>query len=94
MCFGPPYASLLGLVVMVAWFFSFLKESHLIVDVSLTVVSQRTADLAAVADATNSRTEHLYPPRHKITLPINSLNSMFTNCDVVINNHTQLTADR
>jgi hypothetical protein len=39
-------------------------------------------------------TEVLYPPRHKMTLPINSLNNYFQQCEVAFNHHTKLDCDR
>jgi hypothetical protein len=72
---------------------SFMKDVHMVVDASIVVDSQATADLQA-GNAANRRTESLWPARHRITLPINSLNMMFSACDVAINNHVQVTADR
>jgi hypothetical protein len=72
---------------------SFMKDVHMVVDASIVVDSQATADLVA-GNAANRRTESLWPARHRITLPINSLNMMFSACDVAINNHVQVTADR
>lgn len=39
-------------------------------------------------------TEALYPPRHKIVLPLNNLNNYFQNCEVAFNHHTKLDCDR
>jgi hypothetical protein len=38
--------------------------------------------------------ETLYPPRHKMTLPLNSLNNYFQNCEIAFNHHTKLDCDR
>jgi hypothetical protein len=43
--------------------------------------------------ATNLK-ETLYPPRHKMTLPLNSLNNYFQNCEIAFNHHTKLDSDR
>ena len=74
--------------------YSFMKDAHLVLDASIAVTAQRTADIAAAADAANTRVEALWPELHKITLPFNLLNSLFSDVHCVINNHTQLTADR
>ena len=39
-------------------------------------------------------TEVLYPNRHQITLPLNSLNNYFQSCEVAFNHHTKLDCDR
>lgn len=39
-------------------------------------------------------TEILYPSRHKMTLPLNSLNNYFQSCDIAFNHHTKLDSDR
>jgi hypothetical protein len=44
--------------------------------------------------AQNLTKETLYPPRHKITLPLNSLNNYFQNCEIAFNHHTKLDCDR
>jgi len=38
--------------------------------------------------------EHLFPMRHQLTLPLNSLNNYFQNCEVAFNYHTKLDCDR
>jgi hypothetical protein len=45
-------------------------------------------------DTENIQTETLYPPRHKITLPINCLNNYFQHCEIAFNHHTKLDCDR
>jgi hypothetical protein len=40
------------------------------------------------------QTEALYPPRHKITLPLNCLNNYFQHCEIAFNHHTKLDCDR
>jgi hypothetical protein len=44
--------------------------------------------------AQNNIKETLYPPRHKMTLPLNSLNNYFQNCEIAFNHHTKLDCDR
>jgi hypothetical protein len=88
-----PFLSLVGTHTHTLFSCSFMKDVHMVVDASIVVDSQATADLQA-GNAANRRTESLWPARHRITLPINSLNMMFSACDVAINNHVQVTADR
>lgn len=38
--------------------------------------------------------ETLWPARHKMTLPLNSLNNYFQSCEVAFNYHTKLDCDR
>ncbi len=38
--------------------------------------------------------ETLYPARHQITLPLNSLNNYFQSCEIAFNYHTKLDCDR
>ena len=49
----------------------------------------------ATAAAPNEKiTETLFPERHKITLPLNSLNNYFQSCEIAFNHHTKLDCDR
>jgi hypothetical protein len=73
--------------------FSFLTDCHLIVDATITVNAQLLTKFTA-GSADNKVNEQLFPLRHKLTLPINCLNSIFTACDVAVNHHTQISADR
>jgi hypothetical protein len=73
--------------------FSFGTDCHMIVDGTVLVTLQKTTDYLANRDAGKSQ-EALWPSRHLLTLPINSLNILFTDCVSSINNHTQITADR
>lgn len=38
--------------------------------------------------------EALYPSRHRMTLPLNSLNNYFEDCEVSFNYHKKLDCDR
>jgi len=38
--------------------------------------------------------EILYPDRHRITLPLNSLNVLFQQCETSFNHSTKLDSDR
>jgi len=38
--------------------------------------------------------EVLYPKRHQLTLPLNSLNMLFGDCTVAFNHHSRLDCDR
>ena len=72
---------------------SFLSDCHLIVDASIVVNVQLSTKFRA-ASQDDKRNEQLFPDRHQVTLPINGLNSLFTSCDVAVNHHTQISADR
>ena len=50
--------------------------------------------LTVAQDAVVGPRELLYPPRHQITLPLNSLNFLFNNIEVAFNQTSKLTADK
>ncbi len=53
------------------------------------------AAAAAAADAAPVvHQELLYPPRHRITLPLNNLNFIFDNIEVAFNQKSKWTADK
>jgi len=59
------------------------------------VVSYTAAAAAAAADAAPVvHQELLYPPRHRITLPLNNLNFIFDNIEVAFNQTSKWTADK
>lgn len=68
--------------------FSFPTEFQMVMDATIIVTF---ADETTPAE---TRTEVLYPARHKITLPINFLNNYFQNCEIAYNHHTRLDCDR
>ena len=70
--------------------FSFLSDSHLIVEASVVVTVQPKA---SVNDA-DKKEERLWPTRHNISLPLNGLNMLFENCEAAVNHHSQITSDR
>lgn len=57
--------------------------------ISLTVYPADDANNEA-----KKKTEALCPERHKISLPLNLLNSLFSSCEVAFNHHTKLDCDR
>ena len=46
------------------------------------------------ADPTQQAIEALYPPRHKMTLPLNSIHNYFEDCEIGFNYHNKLDSDR
>ena len=62
------------------------------------VVSYTAAAAAAAAAAADAapvvHQELLYPPRHRITLPLNNLNFIFDNIEVAFNQTSKWTADK
>ena len=68
-------------------FFSFLTDYQLVADARLEVTFKE--DRPGAVD----EQESLYPSRHNITLPSNSLNFMFDACRVAFNQSTTLTSD-
>jgi len=60
----------------------------MVIDASITV----TYHAATTPDTLVKET--LYPNRHKITLPLNSLNNYFQSCEIALNHHTKLDCDR
>ncbi len=69
------------------YFTSFLTDYQLVADCSIQVEVQPPAPEAAV-------NERLWPPRHKITLPLNGLNILFNDYQIDFNHHTKLDTDR
>lgn len=67
--------------------FSFLTDYQLVADARLEVTFKE--DRPGAVD----EQESLYPSRHNITLPSNSLNFMFDACRVAFNQSTTLTSD-
>lgn len=67
---------------------SFQSDLHMVIDASIQVTHHLATD---VADTT---VETLYPPRHKITLPLNGINNVFEHCETSFNYHTKLDCDR
>lgn len=53
-----------------------------------------TLDLTSNAAVPANTVEALYPSRHKMTLPLNSLNNYFEDCETSFNYHTKLDCDR
>ena len=67
---------------------SFPTDGQLVIEGTITVTF-------ATAAAPNEKiTETLFPARHKITLPLNSLNNYFQSCEIAFNHHTKLDCDR
>ena len=58
------------------------------------VVSYTAAAAADAAAAPAVHQELLYPPRHRITLPLNNLNFIFDNIEVAFNQTSKWTADK
>ena len=58
------------------------------------VVVSYTAAAAAADAAPVVHQELLYPPRHRITLPLNNLNFIFDNIEVAFNQTSKWTADK
>lgn len=53
-----------------------------------------TLALSSVTEPPVESIEALYPLRHEITLPLNSLNNYFEDCETSFNYHTKLDCDR
>ena len=65
----------------------------MVVDATIVMTVQRVA--AADDGAEQPETEEsLYPARHQMTLPLNGLNMLFSDCVVAFNHHTKLDSDR
>jgi hypothetical protein len=70
------------------YFYSFPTDFQMVMDAAIVVTYHpdgKAADL---------QKEALYPPRHKMTLPLNCLNNYFQNCEIAFNHHTKLDCDR
>jgi hypothetical protein len=63
----------------------------MVVDCSIVVTVQPTAELGT---ETGKVQELLCPERHKITLPLNGLNMLFSTCETAFNHSTQVATDR
>jgi hypothetical protein len=63
-------------------------------DYQMVINAQVIVSLSLTQDAIVQPQELLYPPRHQITLPLNSLNFIFNNIEVAFNQTTKLTADK
>ena len=66
---------------------SFNADYQMVIDAQVVLTVQQ-------ADNDEEVQELLYPPRHQITLPLNNLNFIFENCEVVFNQTTKLTSDK
>ena len=62
------------------------------VDAVIIVKLQKLANYTEGSEGGTSQ-EALCPDRHKIALPINSLNGLFTTCYLAVNNHSQYSGD-
>jgi hypothetical protein len=62
--------------------------------VSYTAAAAAAAAAAADAAAPVVHRELLYPPRHRMTLPLNNLNFIFDNIEVAFNQTSKWTADK
>jgi len=68
--------------------FSFLSDSQMVIDATILITRHPP-------DTPDTKTEEvLHPQRHKMTLPLNSLNNYFQSCEVAVNYHTKLDSDR
>lgn len=70
-------------------YYSFMSDCHMVIDASIKVTFHQK-DVTPVVN----QEELLYPDRHAITLPLNSLNILFNNCETSFNHTTKLEADR
>jgi hypothetical protein len=64
----------------------------MVMDAQITVTIETIP--AAAADQAVETIEPLYPDRHLITLPLNSLNNYFYHSEIAFNYHTKLDCDR
>lgn len=60
----------------------------MVIDATIRVTYHAENDENATAE------ENLYPARHQMTLPINSINNIFSGCEIAFNHHTKLDVDR
>lgn len=70
------------------YFTSFSTDCQMVMDAVLLITRKKKNQQTETAD------EALWPERHNITLPLNSLNNYFQHCDVAFNYHNRLDADR
>ena len=68
---------------------SFLSDVHMVVDATIKVYFHRDTTPENI-----EAEEQLYPKRHQITLPLNSLNMLFQHCETSFNHSTKLDTDR
>ena len=74
---------------------SFNSDYQMVIDAQVVVSYTAAAAAAAAADAAPVvHQELLYPPRHRITLPLNNLNFIFDNIEVAFNQTSKWTADK
>jgi hypothetical protein len=74
---------------MMFFMHSFLTDYQLVADCSIQLEIETGPAAARVTS-----NESLWPNRHKITLPVNGLNIMFSDYSVDFNHHTPLDVDR
>jgi hypothetical protein len=60
----------------------------MVIDATVLVTFHLSTDTAETAQ------EVLYPPRHRMTLPLNGLNNVFNSAEVAFNYHTKLDCNR
>ena len=63
----------------------------MVVDCSVVVTVQPTAKSGTEDD---KKEELLFPERHRLTLPLNGLNILFSTCETAFNHSTQIATDR
>ena len=90
--FPPPLLSFLCLKLLLQALFFFCCSFN--ADYQMVIDAQVIVSLSLTEDAVVQPQELLYPPRHQITLPLNSLNFIFNNIEVAFNQTTKLTADK
>ncbi len=66
----------------------------MVLDATIVMTVQRTGAVADGAAEHPETEESLYPARHQMTLPLNGLNMIFSDCVVAFNHHTKLDSDR
>jgi hypothetical protein len=65
----------------------------MVVDATVVLTVQRVGAAADGAEYPENE-ESLYPTRHQMTLPLNGMNMIFSDCVVAFNHHTKLDSDR
>jgi hypothetical protein len=71
----------------ILFYFSFPTEFQFVADAVVVLSLQIPGQAQATQEA-------LCPTRHKMTLPLNSLNMIFSECNTAFNFHTKLDNDR
>jgi len=79
------------MILVVLFFFSFMTDYQLEVEGRIIVTCRQ---ITAGQGVNEEIEERLYPPRHKITLPLNGLNVLFDDISVIFNHHTKVESDR